>query len=233
MHHKTAIFDFDGTLVDTLPDFVEASRSFLHKRHLAPCNPLEVISYIGDGPREFVKRLLKSREMLMTDDDWVDFLNEYHHLDNQGAKLFDGMREVLVELQRNQYTCAICSNKPVEQINRILKKLELSNDFSIVVGGDTLSVRKPNPEMVMYILDRTGVTHESAIFLGDHLNDYLVATSCHVPFLFVEWGYGCLPQDAAHVYRSCQYPNQILQVLEPVCGLPLHGGCKQALRSLN
>jgi len=170
---KLAIFDLDGTLIDSRLDLVHSVNAAL--RHIQrPELPADVIaSYVGDGAPILIQRALGSEA---TDEELVRqglqfFLSYYreHKLDH--TTVYHGVREALVAIQRASNgiprKMAVLTNKPVVPSRGIVEALGLGSFFMQVYGGNSFATKKPDPEGARMLLQESGVRPEQAAIVGD------------------------------------------------------------------
>ncbi len=187
---RLAVFDLDGTLVDSAPDIHAALDRLALARGLAPYSRAEVTAMIGDGVRVLVERALVARGQPFGNAALEAFTADYTaHAVDQTA-LFDGMAECLATLEAAGWRLAICTNKPAAATAALLDRLGLHGRFAAVGAGDSFPVKKPNPEHLRATIAAAGGRRERAVMLGDHRNDVMAARGLGVPAVFVRWGYG-------------------------------------------
>jgi phosphoglycolate phosphatase len=123
-------------------------------------------------------------------------------LDYYGANLatqsrpFAGVRETLTMLATSAGPLGVCTNKP-ERLSRCLfDALDLTRFFSAVLGGDSLAVRKPDPEHLWATIDALGAGRSEAVMVGDSANDVATARNAGVPVIVVSYGYRDAPAAA-------------------------------------
>lgn len=167
------LFDLDGTLADTLPDLV-ASANYVRKKHgLEPVNDLVIRSFIGDGARTLIRRALQD---VRPDDAAVAeafelYLGHHQEQCTKQARLFPGVMEYLTELRQRGHSIAVVTNKPEQFAIPVIEHLGLNEFTSVVVGGDTLKSKKPDPAMLRHALERLGCSTQGATMVGDGLQD--------------------------------------------------------------
>ncbi len=180
---KLAIFDLDGTLVDSVDDLAEAVNHALGRVGLPPRSRDEVRSFVGNGARVLLERALgprrdKLEEALAA---WRAHYQD-HLLDH--TRPYPGVAEALARAGR---TLAVLTNKPGPMARRILEGLGILGRFVAVVGGGE-TPPKPDPAGVRAILERVGARPEDAIFVGDSLVDLATARNAGLTFVGVGWG---------------------------------------------
>jgi phosphoglycolate phosphatase len=181
---KLAVFDLDGTLVDSSEDLYRAVAYALSELGLPPRSREEVVSYVGDGAVALVTRAIAPREHLL--ETAVALWREHyarHLLDH--TRLYPGIAAVLGSAR---IPLAVHTNKPGSMARKILEGLGVLSRFVDVVGGDE-AARKPDPSGLLGIAMRAGVSAEETVLIGDSVVDHATALSAGVRFVPVSWGF--------------------------------------------
>jgi phosphoglycolate phosphatase len=180
---KAAIFDLDGTLVDSRQDLFLAVDHALRQLGLPPRALDEVLSYVGEGASRLVARAVAPHDHLADRalELWCAHY-QAHLLDH--TVLFPGIRSLL---EGATARIAVHTNKPGEMARRILDGLGILPLFSAVVGGDD-APRKPDPTGTLAILAAAGVRPEEAVFVGDSRVDVDTARAAGTRMVAVSWG---------------------------------------------
>ena len=187
-----AIFDLDGTLVDSAPDLHAALDRLMAARGLAPFTRPEVIAMIGDGAKVLVERALAARQRPFDAAALDHFLADYTAHSAVETRLFPGIEAALDTLARDGWRMAVCTNKPVGPARDLLGALGLLDRFAAIGGGDSFPVRKPDPAHLLATIEQAGGLGAGAVMIGDHRNDVAAARGAGIPCIFVGWGYGPL-----------------------------------------
>ena len=183
------IFDLDGTLIDSAPDIQAAVNKMLAEEGIGPLDLATVISFIGNGMPKLVERVLHT---LQLPQDRHSALYEktlllYNQAPSALSKPYEGVIEMLEILTAQGHRLAICTNKPAKTAQRILQDFNLERFFEVVVGGDSLLVKKPNPAPLQHCVTRLGAS--AALYIGDSEVDYETAQRAQIPFIFFTGGY--------------------------------------------
>jgi phosphoglycolate phosphatase len=213
---RLAVFDLDGTLVDSAPDIHAALDRLALARGLAPYARAEVTAMIGDGVRVLVERALVARGHAFSNAALESFTADYTaHAVDQTA-LFAGIAAALASLESSGWRLAICTNKPGAATAALLDHLGLHNRFAAIGAGDSFLVKKPNPEHLRATIAAAGGRRERAVMVGDHRNDVMAARGLGVPAVFVRWGYGSAAMAegaAAEATTPAELPALLEQLL--------------------
>jgi phosphoglycolate phosphatase len=188
---RLAIFDLDGTLVDSAPDIAAVLNRAMARAGLAPFALPEVAAMIGDGARALLRKAFAARGAPLEEAAVLPpFLAD---LEAKGAVLtrpYPGMEGALAALSAEGWALAVCTNKPQAATRALLEALGLAPRFCVVLGGDSLPVRKPDPGHLLGVLEAAGVPPGRAVMVGDHQNDIRAARGAGVASVFAAWGYG-------------------------------------------
>lgn len=184
MTARLAIFDLDGTLVDTLEDISLAVNHALAVVGLPPRPRDEVVGFVGEGARRLVERAVAPH----ADRADAALAAWWHHYD---AHCLDHTRpypgiEALLAAAR--VPLAVHTNKPGALARKILDGLGLGPRFLAVVGGDE-APRKPDPAGTLALVARAGATPASTVFIGDSHVDVATARAAGVAHVAVTWGF--------------------------------------------
>lgn len=187
---KAALFDLDGTLLDTAPDLAFALNSLLKDNH-RPILPFEVIRpHVGRGGKSLVKLGFEIDEnhpefyAL-----WQNLLTLYsEHICDQ-TKIFPGIEQVLNYLAKKDLPWGIVTNKPGWLTELLLKKIGLFNQTNCIVSGDTLAKRKPDPEPLWYACKLLQCAAFESIYIGDAECDIQAAKRAGMATVAALYGY--------------------------------------------
>jgi phosphoglycolate phosphatase len=204
---KLAIFDLDGTLIDSRVDLVDSVNAAL--RHIArPELPDEVIaSYVGDGAPILIQRALGGEvidEALVRKG--LEFFLAYyreHKLDH--TTVYAGVEDALAAIQHSSNggsqavarKMAVLSNKPVIPSRAIVEALGLGPFFTHIYGGNSFATKKPDPEGARKLLEETGVPPEQAAIIGDSHVDIRTGRNAGLWTVGVTYGF------APHTLGEC------------------------------
>lgn len=215
------IFDLDGTLVDSAPALTEIANSFMREEGLAPLNVAETKRYIGNGPEVFLERALAARSAADPAKFTARFARYQHHYAQAPGNAnvpFPGVDEALSCLTALGHALGLCTNKPAAPTRTLLAALGWQTLFSVIIAGDTLAERKPDPTPLREAAKQ--LKRHPVIYVGDSEVDAQTATAAGIPFLLFTEGYrhaevGQLPHAAAFSdYR--QLPALILAITGPL-----------------
>jgi phosphoglycolate phosphatase len=187
-----AIFDLDGTLVDSLDDLHASVNHALQAVGLPLRTRQEVHGYVGEGARILLERAL-GPEVHLLEPALAAWRAHYevHCLDR--TRPYPGIEPLLAGAGR---VLAVHTNKPGAMARKILAGLGLLPRFAAVTGGDE-APRKPDPTGVREIMARTGASPAETVFVGDSRVDVATARAAGVAFVAVTWGFASRAELAA------------------------------------
>lgn len=192
------IFDMDGTLVDSCAICVDILTGMRNERGCADAiDPIGARGYMSQGGTQMVAALLGSA-CQEPEADLAEFRARYASTVTPRDALFPGVGEGLSALHRAGFTLSICSNKPQNLCEQVLRDTGLDELFEVVVGGRPGLRSKPAPDMLDATLAELGAKAYQCIYIGDSELDHQVANAAQMPFLFMTYGYadeGWLPGD--------------------------------------
>jgi phosphoglycolate phosphatase len=183
------IFDLDGTLIDSAPDIHAAANRALAAEGLPGLSAAQVRSFIGNGVGVLLARCLAA--LGQSDDALHARLMAYFLADYETrfalTTLYPGVAAMLERLAAAGHPMAICTNKPAGPTRAVLGHFDLLRHFPVIVGGDTLAVRKPDPAPLRHAHVQLG--GGPAVFVGDSEVDAETAHRAPLPFALFTGGY--------------------------------------------
>ncbi|MDA7965506.1 phosphoglycolate phosphatase [Ruegeria sp.] len=215
----TVVFDLDGTLIDSLPDLSQAVNRMLADVDHAPLPQSTVRRFVGNGLPKLVQRTMdhcglpaaRHAELTQTT------LRHYKAAACDKTTVYPGVPEALIRLRDMGCVLGICTNKPEAPARHVLDALGLAPYFDAVLGGDTLSIRKPDPAHLQASFDALPDAGPR-IYVGDSEVDAETAQRARVPFLLFTEGYrkspiAELPHHASYDHNSA-LPDLVRRIAE-------------------
>ncbi|WP_188793242.1 phosphoglycolate phosphatase [Dyella nitratireducens] len=190
--YKGIIFDLDGTLVDTVPDLAVAVDRTLADLGHAPAGEVRVRDWLGNGASKLVERALRFAGEDVThvhERALALFMRHFGDEFTRQSRLFHGVVEALPALVVQGCRLAICSNRPSHLIKPLLDHLQIGRFFSVWVGGDDLSVKKPDPAPLWHTAKKLALMPNDCLVVGDSINDVEAARSAGMAVAAVHYGY--------------------------------------------
>ena len=197
MDKQLLIFDFDGTLIDSVPDLADATNAMLTTlgKNSYPINTIR--NWVGNGSRMLVERALVGKievldgELTKEDVDHAEqvFFDAYSNMGGSKTIAYPDVDGGLKKLQAAGFKLALVTNKPIRFVPKILQFFGWQDLFSEVLGGDSLSVKKPDPAPLLHVCEALDVTPAQAIMIGDSRNDILAGQNANMDTLGLSYGY--------------------------------------------
>jgi phosphoglycolate phosphatase len=185
------VFDLDGTLIDSAADLAAAVNAMLESFGREPLSVAEVRRMIGDGVAMLVSRALAARQCEQADPARAAqiFTRHYEARATSLTRVFPGAAAALRALRAADVPLAVCTNKPARLAAAVLDGLALSGYFARVIGGDSFPFRKPDPRVLLLLLQDFAVAPQRSLLVGDSEIDAQTASSAGVPFVLMKHGY--------------------------------------------
>lgn len=191
MELKSLLLDLDGTLVDTAPDMVATLNRLLvlhgeqaveySQAKLFVSNGAKALLEFGFGPEKLNE--------IGTDDLIQEFLSDYAEHVCEESKLYDGMSEVLELCRDTNIRWGVVTNKPLNLSRALLDGLGLLDQCSILLGGDSLPVKKPDPAPLLHCCMVMGLAASDCLYVGDHERDIVAGKAAGMDTAAALWGY--------------------------------------------
>ena len=191
---KLIMIDVDGTLVDSVPDLAYCIDEMMQKLGLQKWGEVKVRHWVGNGIPKLVERALTGelegrpiKEVF--DIAYPIFLDLYEDNTAERSYLYDGVREGLDYLKSQGYQLGCVTNKSEQFTHPLLKVLGIFNDFKIIISGDTLAKRKPDPMPLLYCAEHFNLKPEECLLLGDSVSDVKAARAAGIDIICMSYGY--------------------------------------------
>lgn len=197
MDKQLLIFDFDGTLIDSVPDLADATNAMLTTLG-KDTYPIDTIrNWVGNGSRMLVERALVGKvevlegELTAEEADHAEqlFFDAYKNISSSKTVAYPNVDSGLKRLKAAGYTLALVTNKPLRFVPKILQSFGWQDLFSEVRGGDSLAQKKPDPAPLLHVCEALNVTPAQAIMIGDSRNDILAGQNANMDTLGLSYGY--------------------------------------------
>lgn len=194
------MFDLDGTLVDSAPEYADATNAVLRSRGLPEVTDAQVLGWVGNGAHEIVIHALaaasgRTPEAVRAERDELEadmeatFRPAYAECCGSRGRLFPQVRETLDAVKAVGVPLALITNKEAQLTTRVLDVHGLNGYFDPVLGGDSLPRRKPDPLPLQHCMEVYGVAPENSLLVGDSPIDVAAARAAKVCCWAVPYGY--------------------------------------------
>ena len=189
MDSELIIFDLDGTLIDSSDDIAWAANMTLVYMGYNEMDLDAIKEGIGWGVKTLLQKLMPQEGPERIDEARVKFLEYYWDHLTVNTILYPGVRETIDYFKDHDKKMAIVTNKPIKFTEKILNELALKDFFLMVLGGDSLVNRKPDPEPVEKVISTLGVTKGKTVFVGDSKVDGETGKRAGIFTIGVEYGF--------------------------------------------
>ena len=188
---RLAVFDLDGTLLDTLDDIAAVANGILEKNGFSP---LSVETFkkklIGNGAHEMMRRAVAS---VCADSEVIDrlareFKAVYTDTEKSATQPYDGITQMLSTLQSRGIATAVLSNKPHGATVQMVEKY-FPGIFETAVGNRDGVPLKPDPASLLALCESFGAGKEEVVYIGDSETDLFTANNAGVACISVSWGF--------------------------------------------
>ena len=190
MRLRAVLFDMDGTLLDTAPDFIAVAQAMRLARGLDRIPDQQVRDVVSGGARAMV---LSAFEVDPLSDEFealrLEFLARYQDHCAVESRLYDGMTELLVEIEKSNLIWGVVTNKPLRFAKPIMHQLGLSSRSAVLVCPDHVSKSKPDPEPMLLACNQLDLDPSRVLFVGDDLRDIESGRAAGSRTAAVRYGY--------------------------------------------
>jgi phosphoglycolate phosphatase len=211
------IFDLDGTLIDSAPGIQAAVNRMLEEQGEAALDLPTVTSFIGNGLPKLVERVMRHIGAdLAAHKAWTDItLRYYTEAPDHATVLYPHVIEALKGCRAAGMKLAICTNKPYAPAIRTLEQFDLTKYFDFVIGGDSLPVNKPDPQMCFEAVKALGCAQN--VFIGDTAVDAETAERAGLAFFYYTPGYGTARVAQFNVFTEFSDYREFCKLIKGYC----------------
>jgi phosphoglycolate phosphatase len=188
------LIDVDGTLVDSVPDLAYCVDEMMQRLGRPPHGEAAVRNWVGNGVERLVRRALIGQ--LDGEPDEADFsraypifLDLYAENTSKRSVLYPGVREGLEWLQAAGYPLGCVTNKAAQFTEPLLKDLGVYERFRIVISGDSLPKKKPDPLPLLHAAEYFAVAPADSLMIGDSVSDVSAARAAGFGIVCMSYGY--------------------------------------------
>lgn len=211
---SAVLFDLDGTLIDTAPDFIRIIHLLCQEDGVTPPTPAQIRVQVSEGARAMVRLIhpemsMDSPELLQYRDRFLAYYGAQIAVDTQ---LFDGMDTLLESLEQQGIAWGIVTNKPRHLSELLLAALGLTERCAVLVCPDDVSRPKPDPEPMYLAAQQLGIDPQYIAYVGDHPRDIDAGRAANMPTILAAYGY--LPPEHADDLAAWQADHLVADVAE-------------------
>ncbi len=190
MKLKALLLDLDGTLVNTAPDMVATLNRVLVNHKQTEADTAEASKLVSNGAKALLEFGFGNAFENFSSDELVnEFLLDYAKHICVDSHLYDGMAEILELCEKNNIRWGVITNKPIELSKSLLQGLNLFERCSILLGGDSLPVRKPDPAPLLHSCMVMSLAPSECLYVGDHERDIIAGNAAGMDTAAALWGY--------------------------------------------
>ena len=191
---KLIMIDVDGTLVDSVPDLAYCVDELMRAMNRAPWGEAKVRHWVGNGVPKLVERSLTgeleaSANKQDFDKAYPIFLELYSVNTSVRSCLYSGVKEGLDYLKQQGYILGCVTNKAEQFTMPILKDLGIFDYFGLVVSGDTLAKKKPDPLPLLHSAEFFNIDPQDCLMLGDSISDVAASRAAEFEIICMSYGY--------------------------------------------
>ena len=191
---QMVLIDLDGTLVDSVPDLAYCTDAMMQQLGLPTRGEARVREWVGNGVERLVKRALINQLEGEPDEGLFKkalpiFMALYAQNTSKRSNLYPGVREGLDYLKGAGYKLGCVTNKAAAFTEPLLKDMGIYYYFLIVVSGDTVAKKKPDPMPLLHAATLLGVEPHHALMVGDSMSDVKAARAAGFQIVCLTYGY--------------------------------------------
>jgi phosphoglycolate phosphatase len=191
---KAVLIDVDGTMVDSVPDLAYCADEMMKALGMAAHGEDKVRHWVGNGVERLVRRSLIGQLDGEPDDALFErayplYLELYEANTCERSALYPGVREGIDYLKNAGVRVGCVTNKAEQFTVPLLKTLNLYQDFEIVISGDTLAKKKPDPMPLLHGAKHFSVAANEAMMIGDSISDVKAARAAGFDIVCMTYGY--------------------------------------------
>ena len=194
---RAVIFDLDGTLIDSLPDVMNALNAVLAEAGRRPVTRDEAKLMVGGGAEPLLERAFEATGEPLALENLADRIESFTAYYSQNptteTTVFKGVVPALKELSKQGLKLGICTNKPHKSALQVLEALALNKHFGACFGKNSVPYHKPDRRHYERVAHALGVAPQQSLYVGDSETDVQTARNAGVPVVLVPFGYSRHP----------------------------------------
>lgn len=191
---KMVLIDVDGTLVDSVPDLAFCVNEMMQALGLPGRDESKVREWVGNGVERLVRRALIGQldgepDEALFQQAYPIFLELYAENTSKRSALYPGVTEGLAFLKSAGYRLGCVTNKAAQFTEPLLRDLGVADNFAIIISGDSLPKKKPDPLPLLHAAEFFGLAPDEALMLGDSVSDVKAARAAGFQIVCMTYGY--------------------------------------------
>ena len=187
------LFDLDGTLVDTAPDFYQAVNALRAELSLTPLADDKIRTQVSNGGRALTRLALTNDEQPDFERHYQRLLALYSQVVGQDCLLFAGIEDLLTACQAKHIPWGIVTNKPKQYAKPLMielsKRHPILNQCATLICPDDVRHSKPAPDALLLAATQLSIEPEQCWYIGDHVRDIQAAKAANMASIAVSYGY--------------------------------------------
>ena len=192
---QAALFDLDGTLIDSSPDFVKCLNTLLIENNRSAIQESDIRHLVSDGSNVLLKNFLKPSSNEDLQNLRERFFKLYHEELEHGSNFFEGVEELIIFLEEENIPWGIVTNKFKRFAEKIIQNNLLLQKSQVLVTPDDVSIAKPNPEGLIKAANILDLPPDQCIYVGDHLKDLEAGSNAGMQSIGCLFGYSMAEND--------------------------------------
>ena len=216
MRYKAAIFDLDGTLLDTLEDLTYSVNLVLSARGLPTHSEENVRKFVGDGALKLIERAMpdgtSEAEVSSATDEYKRVYAENMF---RSSGPYPGITELISDLHKSGRRVAVVSNKYAASTEKLCRRFFPQIDAVMGEKEESGIRRKPAPDMLISVVKKLGLQLSETVYVGDSEVDIMTAEAAGIPCISVTWGFKTRDfLEANGAKRTVSVPSEVMCAVE-------------------
>ncbi len=192
---QAALFDLDGTLIDSSPDFLKCLNTLLNENNRSAIQESDIRYLVSDGSNVLLKNFLKPSSNEELENFREAFFKLYHEELEHGSKFFKGIEELIMFLEEENIPWGIVTNKFKRFAEKIIQNNPLLQKSQLLITPDDVCIAKPNPEGLIKAANILGLLPGQCIYAGDHIKDLEAGSNAGMQSIGCLFGYSMTQND--------------------------------------
>ena len=222
MRLRAVLFDMDGTLLDSAPDFIAVSQAMRQAHGLPLMDPQLIADVVSGGARAMVGAAFDCpADSAEFETLRLEFLERYQQHCAVFTHPYDGIPQLLDDIEKGKLRWGVVTNKPLRFAEPIMQQLGLAERSALLICPDHVQKTKPDPEPMLLACSMLGLQPEEILFVGDDLRDIESGRAAGTRTAAVSWGYIHPDDNPAHWGADVlvDHPDQLRKILDnALCG---------------
>lgn len=211
---KGVLFDLDGTLLDSAPDFIASLDNLLSRHNQPKLDPEIIRSHVSDGSWKLTSLgfdidISDEKCAILRD----ELLEEYESNLLQYGRAFNGIKEMLAALEKDNISYGIVTNKPFRFAKPILINEIAFQNCKTLICPDHLDAIKPDPEGILRGCKDLGLHPAECIYIGDHIKDLEAGINAGTQVIACYFGYSLKPGDHDEHILGAHHPDELYELI--------------------